>query len=1427
MSRRWAWWTACGLLLVVLLALGAWRLSSEIPGRLRSVEESIRQEAAKYGLRVTYRNLRFHLLYPRVSLEDLAVEDERPGIELLRAGNVDVSLSPGRLISGESPVSRIRIRNFTLHVEEANRPLIDRLRSGKPGGAMPEILLLAGKVRIGPIGPVNRWEAKMPELRLREVKYLGRRISVRLEEASGEIVLPGEGAGRWPLPSLEADLFDQVGGLRIRRFRASGPSAILRISGFLDPARKSGDVKLSGAVDLARWFSAGAPYSRRLASYAEKGNVDFSASLEGSLKDPEGSGRLTLRNGRLPGSTPAEGELAAAVSKGKVRIESLKGKIWEGTLSGAGSYDLASGRGEGKVAVVRATFTDAPWREWGIGWRPAGAVDAEIALSGSREKVHAALSWKNPAGLQRVGGGKGTAATLRLPIAATAMMDYEPGGRISVSDLRLHAGGSTLSAAGYVLLPGDVIRLSGDFSIAKGKAADYGWEAPLSWRSLSGKWEAGGTADRPQVSVRMEARSLAAGSLPPVPLVVKLEGDPSDVLHFVADVPASVAKATATGTFTGPLSSEPFAVESAVAVRDIDFSEGSRWVAGLLATLGKEGGEWRRYTEDIAGGGTADLQVSVSGPEVSVTGAMRSPDLRMRGFQLREVSLDGEWNRVGSGESWKAVAGGKVGQGSVRLSAEGENGEMEISGTADRIDLEQADRFLVRGKRAGLRGEAGIRFAGRNGRGGWELDRLSASVPRLSVDNAVLEGVSAEGSLGAASGHFLIAARSPAIRLAADVRREEEWPIRFILSAKGVPTAYLLSAAGKEKVAAGGTWSGEAEGTVSAGRMLTAKAFPPEAVSELRFALSAGAPSVSGVGFDEIRLSGQKEGNALAGEVWSRNPDTRLAFTVNLREPFGFRVEGPFSFGTASGGNGNGEEKPRFALSGAAEIGGSLRALSKTAGTLQVRRFHYRDSGIEVSGKDISAQLSPEGVRWTGGSILAAGQPLKVSGKVSWNGDLDLRLDGKMPAAAIRLATDVFDRLDGTIRIDMRVAGKWDDPLLLGSGRLEGGVFSFRGYAQLFEDMQVDAIISREKLIFEHFEGRSGGGYLDGRGELPLRFDAHQRLYFSVDFFDMRFPYPEDFRPVLQGHAELLGPFDDFLVTGDVEIQSARYTKTLRPEKAFVDFRKRLADVSARREPSEFRVRLDINVIADGTIKIKNNLADADVRGEFKVVGDAARVIVLGAFDVDTGTVVYQGNKYELKRLSVEFQDPRRNNPRLDARAETTKGNVTVTVSVTGTLEKYEVDLTSDPPLSKNDIVSLLSLGVTTQSLAGSEGAVGAGVASSLVLGPYKGRFEEGVRGIVKLDKFAIEPSFSPSTKAFEPKFIVGKSFGEQFSVSVSTSVGTSADSSATAEYKLLENVYLSGGWESATTTTAGDLGADIKIRYRYREFKDLLRGRD
>ncbi|MGZ8429920.1 MAG: translocation/assembly module TamB domain-containing protein, partial [Candidatus Deferrimicrobiaceae bacterium] len=624
-----------------------------------------------------------------------------------------------------------------------------------------------------------------------------------------------------------------------------------------------------------------------------------------------------------------------------------------------------------------------------------------------------------------------------------------------------------------------------------------------------------------------------------------------------------------------------------------------------------------------------------------------------------------------------------------------------------------------------------------------------------------------------------------------------------------------------------GAWSAEAGGVIrladiAEGRPLSQGVFPA-----LHVSVRGGDLSFGEVRIAECRASGRKRGDDFEGEVLTRAPDSRLAWSVTLREPFGFRLEGPFSLGEPGNGTAGGGNR-RFFLRGRAEVGGALRALEKTTGTVTIESLSYREGGLELTGKDLSARMDPEGVRWTGGTVLAGGNPVRIAGKVSWGGDLDLRLDGKLPAAMLRLAVPrVFDRLDGTMTLEARITGNRENPSIVGTGHLEGGTLSFLGYGQLFEEIRADAVISRQKIVFEHFEGKTGGGFIDGWGEVPLQMDAGQRLYFSVDFHNVRYPYPEDFRPVVQGHAELLGPVDDLLVTGDIEVQSALYTKTLRTEKALVDFGKRLTDVSARRERSAFRVRLDISAIADGTIRIRNNLADAVAKGEFRIVGDTSRVIVLGSFDVVEGTMQFSGNRYELKRVTVDFQDPRRNNPRIDARAETRKGNVTVTVAVTGTLEKYEVDFFSDPPLGTNDIVALLSLGVMTQALAGQEGSVGSAAAASIALGPIKGGVEEGIRGVARLDRFAIEPGFSSTTKTFEPRFIVGKSFGERASVSMATTVGTSAESTALAEVKIRENVFLQGAWESGATAPEGALGADLKFRYRYHQWKDFFRGKE
>jgi autotransporter translocation and assembly factor TamB len=1119
------------------------------------------------------------------------------------------------------------------------------------------------------------------------------------------------------------------------------------------------------------------------------------------------------------------------LDSGVVQLTQLRSKIWGGELAASGRYDIAGGKAEGKASLRRVSLAAVPWDALASPVRLAGTGDLSILVAGGAGRLRGSVSLSLPEGLERLPASGEDRFLLRVPLTAEAAGELREGREVRIDSLRFRAGEAETRGEGTVSLAERAVRMRGTVAVPAGKAADYGWGYPLSWGKAEGSWELSGPATALHVAADLQVDSLAVRSLPPLPLRLKAEGQPAREMRFVADVPGRAFRVTAKGTVVSLLAPSRARAEIAVAARDVDLSEGARWATAVAASLGQPAGDVPRYLAGAEGVGEGDVRVTVGeGGAIALTGVARSRALGVRGVPLRDLKVEGEFDTSKGPARWAARGSCAFGDGALRFEAHrAEPGYMEFAGSVDRLEIAQALSLLRQGNQAGLRGILKARLDAREGPGGWEVPVLVAETKELALGEMKFADVRLEGKLGGTDGKFNASSSSPRIAVDGEVRREPGWPVTFRVAAVDVPTAFLLAAAGRGESPSGGTWNADGGGVIRLGDLLGGKGVSGEAFPALHATVRSGAPSVGEVRFEDFRVSGSRQGESIRGEIEARFPATRLAWSVNLREPFGFRVEGPFSLGEAETAAPK-DGKRRFSLQGRAEVEGSLRALEKTSGTVTVETVRYREGGQEFAGTNLSARMDPEGIRWTGGTIVAAGNPLKVSGKVSWKGDLDVRLDGKVPASVLRLVVPgLFERLDGVLTVGVRLAGKWDDPTIVGTGHAEGATLSFAGYGQVFEAIRADAVISREKIIFEHFEGRTGGGYFDGRGEVPLQMDAGQRMYFSVDFMDVRYPYPDDFHPVVQGHAELIGPLEDLLVTGEVEVQSARYTRNQYPERALVDFSKRLADVAARREKTDFRVRLDINVVADRTIRLKNNLADARASGEFKIAGDSSRVILLGSFDVYEGYVEYYGSRYELKRVVVDFQDPRRNNPRLDARAETKKGNYNVTVSVSGTFEKPEVDFASDPPLSRTDIVSLLSFGVTTQNLGssgtGSGGSSGAVGAAAVVVGTYVGGVDETIRGAVGLDRFSIETGFSQATKQFEPRFVVGKSFGDRATVSVSTSVGTSAETSASGELKIRENLYLQGAWESTTGSTRGDVSGDLKVKYRFRQFKDLLRG--
>jgi autotransporter translocation and assembly factor TamB len=1433
MSKRWFRWFGGGIL-VVLLAWSGWRLSIEVPEMLRRAEGEIAAAAARIGLDARHGGLKLHVLHLYLSLDDLEVRDAGADRFLGRAGNVEISLSPLRLLKGELPVSRIRVRNFRLEAGEWNRGLYDKIASsgGEADTRLPEILFVDGSISLGPIGPVRRMTADVRELRVREGRFFGTRIHASIANAEGGIAVPGEGVAAWPYPSMEADLIRKGGVLKVRRARAWGDASTIRFSGFLETGKRLLEGKASGEVDLAKWIAGACPGASFAGRALRRGKVEFTASAAGTWDNPEGQLRIGLRGGDFNGNSVRDAEAVLSTKRRVVRLDSARAKLLGGVFEASGSYDLDSARVSLAAGIRRVSLSSVPWGNLGVPFRLAGTADLEAVVSGTTDRLSGHVALSLPEGVERIAAKGRGGFRIRVPVKASVSAEL-PGDRtLRLESARLQAGRAEARAQGEVSPAGRSIRLRGAVHALPGRAEDFGFPVPLSWKGLTGEWEVAGPFDRVRTTASVDVQGLSGWSLPPVPAALKIDGVPAEALRFTADVLAGSFKAAASGTVSAPMDPSRAQADVSVSVREIDLADAWKWIGPLLASQGRDAGAIREYLEGARGTAEADARIAFAPGSSDFRGGVRSARMIVRGIPLSAVNAEGEYGETEGGASWAGRGEGRFGDGVVRVAAKkGAGKTTEVSAELAGVRISQALSLLKRDGAVKVDGVVDARIEAREGPRGWEVPRAAAESRELRINEANVADVRAEGSLGLQAGRFSVRSASPRISLSGEVQRGREWPATVALSATGLPTSFLLAVAGRPDAASEGEWSADAGGVVHLTDLMEGRPVTPGTFPVLHGSVHGAGPASGILRFGEVRVSGSRQGDALSGTLLSSGPETRLAWEVSLREPYGFRLEGPFSAGEPLNGLPK-DDKRRFSVRGDARVSGALRALDRTTGTIRIDSLAYREGGWELSGRDIAAAMDAEGVRWEEGTLAAGGSPVRVAGKVSWNGDLDMRLDGKLPAGLVRLAVPgVFDRLDGIVTAEVRVTGNHADPVIVGTGRLEGGTLSFRGYAQQFEGLKAEAVLSREKILFEHFEGRSGGGYIDGWGEVPLRVDAGQRMYFSVDFFDMRYPYPEDIRPVVQGHVELFGPVDGLVATGEVEVQSARYTKNLYPERALLDFRRRLADVSARREEADFRVRLDIDVVADRTIRIRNNLADATASGDFKVQGDSGKVIILGSFDVYEGTVEFYGNKYELERVIVDFQDPRRNNPRLDARAETAKGPYKVTVIVSGTLEKPVVDFSSDPPLGQTDIVSLLSFGVTTRTLldaGGRTAAAGAGTVggAAIAIGSFGG-VDEKIGGVIGLDKFSIETGFSQTTQTFEPRFVARKSFEDRLSVSMSQSVGAVSETSASGEVRLLKNVYIEGGWDSATKSTPGRISGDVKLRYRFQSLKELLHGRD
>ncbi len=465
-------------------------------------------------------------------------------------------------------------------------------------------------------------------------------------------------------------------------------------------------------------------------------------------------------------------------------------------------------------------------------------------------------------------------------------------------------------------------------------------------------------------------------------------------------------------------------------------------------------------------------------------------------------------------------------------------------------------------------------------------------------------------------------------------------------------------------------------------------------------------------------------------------------------------------------------------------------------------------------------------VRVTGGGSNRRGLALEI------NGDLDLSFLASL--------TPRLTHAGGQFGVRVNVTGPIDAPGVYGRASVRDGSFRYAGFRAPLSNLEGEITFSARRVLFEDFTAQMAGGDLALSGAATLLGRGLERYDFDVEAHDVSLHPERGVDLTLGGLAHLGWTAGQRLprLTGTVRLERVSYEKPIQIAAMVGDAA--LGAVAGRAErsnveqydPAADNVEFDMRIVEANPMRIQNNLIDAEVRiadGErpFRIVGTDQRFGAVGSLSIPRGVIYFRNREFDVRQGTIEFDDPNRVDPNFMVSAVTdvrrsgdlTAPNWRITLDAAGNRNNFQLNTRSDPELSQEDIVLLLTVGMTSAELEQLQaGDVGSTVAVE-ALAAMTGIDREIQRALPVIDDFSVSSRYSTRTNRTEPQVTVGKRISDRVRLTASTGISESSEVRASVEWRLGENTSVQAVYDNYNTTTAsslGNVGVDLHWRLEF-----------
>jgi hypothetical protein len=450
-----------------------------------------------------------------------------------------------------------------------------------------------------------------------------------------------------------------------------------------------------------------------------------------------------------------------------------------------------------------------------------------------------------------------------------------------------------------------------------------------------------------------------------------------------------------------------------------------------------------------------------------------------------------------------------------------------------------------------------------------------------------------------------------------------------------------------------------------------------------------------------------------------------------------------------------------------------------------------------------------ESVRFVG-----EGTSLSLSGTIPLDDSpqLDLNLSGGLN---LGLLDGIENKLhtSGAVTFNVRASGSKREPLVIGQAsfrdtKLEYGDFPFR-----FSSMQGDIVFSRNLVRFENVRGATASGTVQLSGMIEHQNAVFRSISMAISMRNARVPFLKDFRTVVNADLVLRGSSDAQILSGDVDVIRMEYVRSF-------NLLEQLASHSAVQsgplttDPYLMGLGLNVEIHSENGLSIDNELTR--LRGGMRLVlrGTPAYPSLTGRVEASEGTIFFRGSRFEISHAVADFVDRSRINPVLEIRAEADVKTYRLILDAMGDMEHLNLNVTSDPPMSAVDVLSLLTTGKreTGPGTSQRESQMAGMSAASVLSENLTGVIGKRVQRIFGFESFRVDPFLAGAENDPTARITISERLSKELVVTFSRNLSTNQEQIVVIEYDVGKNISIVG-----TRDEDGKFGLDFRFRKRLR----------